>query len=172
MATACAAGTHAVGDSFTIIQRWPRRRHDHRRNRSRHRPSSVAGFNAMKALSTRNDDPEKASRPFDRDRDGFVMGEGSGILILEALEHARRKRRPHLRRGDRLRDDRRRLPHDFATAGRQRRGSLHAGWLSTMPQSVRCRPVDYINAHGTSTELNDLYETRAIKSVFQEHASR
>ena len=131
-------------------------------------PSCIAGFNSMKALSTRNDEPEKASRPFDRDRDGFVVGEGSGILILEALDHA-------LARG---------APIYAEMTGY---GMTGDGYHMTSPPpdgngAVRCmqaaledagldgNQIDYINAHGTSTELNDLYESRAIKTVFKEHA--
>jgi 3-oxoacyl-[acyl-carrier-protein] synthase II len=128
----------------------------------------VAGFNAMKALSTRNDAPEKASRPFERDRDGFIVGEGSGIVILEALENA-------LERG----------AHIYAEiAGFGMSGD---GYHMTSPAPdgdgmIRCMKaaiddagipygdVDYINAHGTSTPLNDLYETRAVKSVFKDKA--
>jgi 3-oxoacyl-[acyl-carrier-protein] synthase II len=131
-------------------------------------PSCIAGFNSMKALSTRNDEPEKASRPFDRDRDGFVVGEGGGILILEALDHA-------LSRGARI----------YAEITGY--GMSGDGYHMTAPPpdgngAVRCMfsaiedakldfdKIDYINAHGTSTELNDLYETRAIKTVFKAHA--
>jgi 3-oxoacyl-[acyl-carrier-protein] synthase II len=131
-------------------------------------PTCVAGFNAMKALSTRNDEPEKASRPFDRDRDGFVVGEGSGILILEALDHA-------LDRGAKV----------YAEVIGY--GMSGDGYHITSPPpngdgAARCMAaaiddagieydkIDYINAHGTSTPLNDLYETRAIKTVFKEHA--
>jgi 3-oxoacyl-[acyl-carrier-protein] synthase II len=130
--------------------------------------TAVAGFNAMKALSTRNDEPAKASRPFDRDRDGFVIGEGSGILIIEALDVA-------LERGAKI------------YAELVGYGLTGDGYHMTSPcpdgdGAVRCmkaalddaglayHTVDYINAHGTSTELNDLYESRAVKTVFKDHA--
>ena len=130
--------------------------------------TAIAGFNSMKALSKRNDDPEKASRPFDADRDGFVIGEGCGIMILETLEGA-------LARGATI----------YAEVGGY--GMSGDGYHMTSPApdgdgAVRCmqaaiedagityESVDYINAHGTSTPLNDLYETRAIKTVFKEHA--
>jgi 3-oxoacyl-[acyl-carrier-protein] synthase II len=130
--------------------------------------TAVAGFNAMKALSTRNDEPAKASRPFDRDRDGFIIGEGSGILIIEALDVA-------LERGARI------------YAELIGYGLTGDGYHMTSPcpdgdGAVRCMQtalddagvaydmVDYINAHGTSTELNDLYESRAVKTVFKDHA--
>jgi len=168
LATACAAGTHAVGNSFRLIQNGAADAMITGGTEAVISPSCIAGFNSMKALSTRNDEPEKASRPFDRDRDGFVVGEGGGILILEALEHA-------LARGARI----------YAEITGY--GMSGDGYHMTSPSpdgngAVRCmkaaiedgkldyNKIDYINAHGTSTELNDLYETRAIKTVFKEHA--
>lgn len=168
LATACAAGAHAIGNSLRIIQSGTADAMITGGTEAVISPSCIAGFNAMKALSTRNDDPEKASRPFDRDRDGFVVGEGSGILILESLEHA-------LERGASIYAE---------IAGFGMSGD---GYHLTSPPpdgsgAARCMTaaledakldydqIDYINAHGTSTELNDLYETRAIKSVFKEHA--
>jgi 3-oxoacyl-[acyl-carrier-protein] synthase II len=169
IATACAAGTHAVGDSFKIIQSGRADAMITGGTEAVITPTCIAGFNSMKALSTRNDDPEKASRPFERDRDGFVVGEGSGILILEALD-------PALARGAKIYAE---------VIGYGRTGD---GYHMTSPPpdgngAVRCMQdalndaaiaydqVDYINAHGTSTQLNDLYETRALKTVFNEHAS-
>jgi 3-oxoacyl-[acyl-carrier-protein] synthase II len=168
IATACAAGTHAVGDSFRLIQNRKADAMISGGVEAVVNPTCLAGFGAMKALSTRNDAPEKASRPFDRDRDGFVVGEGSGILILEALDHA-------LDRG----------AHIYAEIIGY--GMSGDGYHITAPPpdgegAARCMAaalndagitydkVDYINAHGTSTPLNDLYETRAIKTVFKEHA--
>ena len=168
LATACAAGTHAVGNSFKLIQNGAADAMITGGTEAVISPSCVAGFNSMKALSTRNDEPEKASRPFDRDRDGFVVGEGGGILILEALDHA-------LARDARI----------YAEVTGY--GMTGDGYHMTSPPpdgngAVRCMraaiedagfeadEIDYINAHGTSTELNDLYETRAIKSVFKDHA--
>ncbi len=168
LATACAAGTHAVGNSFKLIQNGAADAMITGGTEAVISPSCVAGFNSMKALSTRNDEPEKASRPFDRDRDGFVVGEGGGILILEALDHA-------LARNARI----------YAEVTGY--GMTGDGYHMTSPPpdgngAVRCMQaaiedagfeadeIDYINAHGTSTELNDLYETRAIKSVFKDHA--
>ena len=169
IATACAAGTHAVGDSFKIIQSGRADAMITGGTESVITPTCIAGFNAMKALSTRNDDPQKASRPFEKNRDGFVVGEGSGILILEALDLA-------LARGAKIYAE---------VIGYGRTGD---GYHMTSPPpdgngAVRCmqdalndaaipyEDVDYINAHGTSTQLNDLYETRAIKAVFNSHAS-
>ena len=168
LATACAAGTHAVGNSFKLIQNGVADAMITGGTEAVISPSCVAGFNSMKALSTRNDEPEKASRPFDRDRDGFVVGEGGGILILEALDHA-------LARDAKI----------YAEVTGY--GMTGDGYHMTSPPpdgngAVRCMQaaigdagfeadeIDYINAHGTSTELNDLYETRAIKSVFKDHA--
>jgi 3-oxoacyl-[acyl-carrier-protein] synthase II len=168
LATACAAGTHAVGNSFKIIQDGAADAMITGGTEAVISPSCIAGFNAMKALSTRNDEPTKASRPFDRDRNGFVVGEGGGILILESLDHA-------LARSARI----------YAEVTGY--GMTGDGYHMTSPPpdgngAVRCmqaalkdaqldpNQVDYINAHGTSTELNDLYETRAIKAVFKKHA--
>jgi 3-oxoacyl-[acyl-carrier-protein] synthase II len=168
IATACAAGAHAVGDSFKMIQNGMVDAMITGGTEAVVSQTAVAGFNAMKALSTRNDEPEKASRPFDRDRDGFVIGEGSGILILEALEHAQE-------RGATIQAE----MVGFGLTG--------DGYHITSPcpdgdGAVRCMQaalddagltpdqVDYINAHGTSTELNDLYESRAVKAVFKDHA--
>lgn len=167
-ATACAAGTHAVGNSYRLIQNGVADAMITGGTEAVISPSCIAGFNSMKALSTRNDEPEKASRPFDRDRNGFVVGEGGGILILEALDHA-------LARGARI----------YAEITGY--GMSGDGYHMTSPPpdgngAVRCmlaaiedaeldfNKIDYINAHGTSTELNDLYESRAIKTVFKEHA--
>jgi 3-oxoacyl-[acyl-carrier-protein] synthase II len=167
-ATACAAGAHAVGDSFKLIQDGKADAMITGGVEAVIAPTCVAGFGAMKALSTRNDEPEKASRPFDRDRDGFVVGEGCGILILESLDHA-------LDRGAKI------------YAEMSGYGMSGDGYHITSPPpdgegAARCmtaaiddagigyEQIDYINAHGTSTPLNDLYETRAIKAVFKEHA--
>jgi 3-oxoacyl-[acyl-carrier-protein] synthase II len=170
VATACAAGTHAVGDSFKAIQRGAADAMITGGVESVITPTCVAGFNAMKALSTRNDDPLRASRPFDRDRDGFVVGEGAGILVLEALDHA-------LDRG---------APIYAEVTGYGMSGD---GYHMTAPPpdgdgAVRCmraaladagigpEEVVYINAHGTSTPLNDACETAAIKTVFGDHSRR
>ncbi|RPJ12727.1 MAG: beta-ketoacyl-ACP synthase II, partial [Desulfobacteraceae bacterium] len=168
IATACAAGTHAVGDSYKLIQSGAADAMITGGVEAVITPTCIAGFNAMKALSTRNNDPERASRPFDRDRDGFVVGEGSGILILETLSGA-------LERG----------AHIYAEVCGY--GMTGDGYHMTSPPpngegAARCMKaalidagittgrVDYINAHGTSTQLNDLYETIAIKSVFGDKA--
>jgi len=168
IATACAAGTHAVGESFRAINNGDADAMITGGVEAVITSTCIAGFSAMKALSTRNNDPQKASRPFDRDRDGFVVGEGSGILLLETLTGA-------LERG----------AHIYAEVCGY--GMTGDGYHMTSPPpdgegAARCMKsalddagitsgrVDYINAHGTSTQLNDLYETRAIKSVFGDKA--
>jgi 3-oxoacyl-[acyl-carrier-protein] synthase II len=168
IATACAAGTHAVGDSFWAIQKGNADAMITGGVEAVVTKTCIAGFNAMKALSTRNDDPPAASRPFERDRDGFVVGEGGGILILEALDMA-------LERGAKI----------YAEVVGY--GMSGDGYHMTSPPpdgagAVQCMQaalddadvsydkVDYINAHGTSTPLNDLYESRAIKTLFKDKA--
>jgi len=168
IATACAAGTHAVGEAYKIINRGAADAMITGGVESVITPTCLAGFSALKALSTRNDEPQKASRPFDKDRDGFVVGEGSGILILESLDHA-------LERG----------AHIYAEICGF--GMSGDGFHMTAPApdgegAARCMQaalddgnipytaINYINAHGTSTDLNDVYETKAIKAVFKEKA--
>jgi 3-oxoacyl-[acyl-carrier-protein] synthase II len=170
IATACAAGAHAVGDSFKLIQEGRVDAMITGGTEAVISPTCIAGFNAMKALSTRNAEPEKASRPFERDRDGFVPGEGAGILILEELEHARRRGAKIYAEmaGYGLTGDGYHMtspPPDGSGAARCMQMALDDAGLTA-------EAVDYINAHGTSTELNDLYETRAIKTVFKEHARK
>jgi 3-oxoacyl-[acyl-carrier-protein] synthase II len=168
IATACASGTHAVGDAFKIIKRGGADAMITGGVESVITPTCIAGFNAMKALSVRNHEPEKASRPFDRERDGFIVGEGCGILILETLEGA-------LKRGAGI-------YAEILGYGMSGDGFHMAAPAPDGEGAARCmaaaiddagisyNAVDYINAHGTSTQLNDLYETQAIKSVFKEKA--
>src|SRR4051794_29956023 len=167
-ATACAAGAHAIGDSLKIIQRGDADVMICGGAESAITPMSVAGFAAMRALSTRNDDPVRASRPFERDRDGFVIGEGAGLMILEELESARR-------RGAKIYAE---LAGYGMTAD-----AFHitmpdetgSGAIRVMQKAVRDAgidpsEIDYINAHGTSTPYNDKFETMAIKRTFGDHA--
>lgn len=168
LATACAAGAHAVGDSYRIILRGEADAMITGGVESVVNPTCIAGFNSMKALSTRNDEPEKASRPFDRDRDGFVVGEGCGILIIEALDHA-------LERGADIYAEI--TGYGMSSDGYHMTapppdGSGAARCMSAALQDagIPADRIDYINAHGTSTPLNDLSETLAIKSVFKDHA--
>ena len=169
IATACAAGTHAIGDAFKIIKRGAADAMITGGVESVITPTCIAGFNAMKALSLRNDPPEKASRPFDRDRDGFVVGEGCGILILETLEAA-------LERGARIyaeicgygmTGD----GYHMAAPAPEGEGAARCMAAALADSEMPFDKIDYINAHGTSTQLNDVYETIAIKSVFKEKAS-
>ena len=168
LATACAAGAHAVGDSYKIILRGEADAMITGGVESVVNPTCIAGFNSMKALSTRNDEPEKASRPFDRDRDGFVVGEGSGILIIEALDHA-------LERGAKIYAEISGYGMSgdgFHMTAPPPDGSGAASCMSAAlkDSGIPFDKIDYINAHGTSTPLNDLSETLAIKSVFKDHA--
>ncbi len=168
VATACAAGTHGVGEAYEIVRTGRADAMITGGVESVITPTCVGGFGAMKALSTRNDDPEKASRPFDRDRDGFVVGEGAGILIIETLEGAL-ERGAHIYAeicGYGMSGDGFHMtspPPDAEGAARCMAAALDSAGISY-------DQVDYINAHGTSTPLNDLYETRAIKTVFKEKA--
>lgn len=168
LATACAAGTHAVGEAYKNIQRGFSDAVITGGMESVITPTCVAGFGAMKALSTRNDDPQKASRPFDKDRDGFVVGEGAGILVIEALEHA-------LERGARIYGEV--IGYGMSGDGYHMTspppdadGAVRCMEAAIADAGLSCDQIDYINAHGTSTPLNDLYETRAIKTVFKENA--
>jgi 3-oxoacyl-[acyl-carrier-protein] synthase II len=169
IATACASGTHAVGDAFKIIKRGAADAMIAGGVESVITPTCIAGFNAMKALSVRNDPPEKASRPFDRDRDGFVVGEGCGILILETLEAA-------LERGARIYAEicGYGMSGDgfhMAAPAPEGEGAARCMAAALADSKIPLDEIDYINAHGTSTQLNDVYETKAIKSVFKEKSS-
>ena len=166
--TACATGGNAIGDATRIIQRGEADAMLAGGSEATITPLSLAGFVSMKAMSTRNDAPERASRPFDADRDGFVMGEGSGVVLLENLEQARR-REAHIYGelvGYGMSGDAYHITQpdpDAHGASRSIRNALH---------DARMEPseIDYINAHGTSTPYNDRTETLAIKKVFGDHA--
>jgi 3-oxoacyl-[acyl-carrier-protein] synthase II len=168
--TACATGNHCIGSAARWIQLGQATAMLAGGSEATITPMGVSGFNALKALSTHNEEPTKASRPFDMERDGFVMGEGAGIIVLEELGHA-------LARGARI----------YAEYGGY--GSTGDAYHMTAPSpdgegAARCMrqairaaglgpaDIDYINAHGTSTKFNDSIETKAIKAVFGEHASR
>jgi 3-oxoacyl-[acyl-carrier-protein] synthase II len=168
--TACAAGTHAVGQAFHFIRSGLADIMATGGVESTVTPLAVSGFNAMRALSTRNDEPQKASRPFDRDRDGFVLGEGGAILILEEAERA-------LERGARIYAELIGFgmsgdAFHMAAPAPDGEGAVRCMRNALEDASVRPEAVDYINAHGTSTDLNDKYETQAIKTVFGEHARK
>ena len=166
--TACAAGTHAVGEAFRSIARGDGDVIITGGSESVICPLAVAGFNSMKALSKRNDEPEKASRPFDNDRDGFIIGEGGGILILEELEHAKARGAKIYAEmaGYGLSGD----GYHMAAPPEDGEGGARAIESALFDSGLAKDEIDYINAHGTSTPLNDLCETRAIKSVFGEQA--
>jgi 3-oxoacyl-[acyl-carrier-protein] synthase II len=168
LATACAAGTHAVGEAYEVIKRGDADAMISGGVESVISPCCIGGFNAMKALSTRNSEPEKASRPFDRDRDGFVPGEGCGIVILESLDNAL-ERGAHIYAeiiGYGMSSD----GYHVAAPAPDGEGAVRCMQAALADAGISYDKVNYINAHGTSTELNDLYETRAIKTVFKEHA--
>jgi 3-oxoacyl-[acyl-carrier-protein] synthase II len=167
-ATACSAGAHAIGDSFRIIERGDADVMICGGAESAITPMSVAGFAAMRALSTRNDEPARASRPFERDRDGFVIGEGAGLMILEELDFARR-------RGARIYAE---LVGYGMTADafhitmpdETGSGAVRVMQKALKDAGAQPEEIGYINAHGTSTPYNDKFETRAIKTTFGEHA--
>ena len=166
--TACAAGTHAVGEAFRHIAYGDCDAMITGGAESVICPLTVGGFAAMKALSTRNDDPEAASRPFDQDRDGFVIGEGSGMLVLEELEAARKRNARIYAEviGFGMSSD----ASHITAPPEDGEGAIRCMRMALRDARVNPEEVSYINAHGTSTSLNDRCETRAIKAVFGEHA--
>ncbi len=168
--TACTSGAHAVGDSFRLIQHGDAEVMIAGGSEAAITPLGVGGFCAMRALSTRNDEPERASRPFDRDRDGFVIGEGAGIVILEELEHARRRgARPYCELvGYAMSSD----AHHVSAPCEDGDGAIRAMRGVLADAGVGPEAVDYVNVHGTSTPRGDAVETIAAKAVFGEHARR
>lgn len=166
--TACAAGSHGIGEAFRLIQRGYVKAMICGGTEAAITPLSVAGFTNAKALSGRNDAPSEASRPFDRDRDGFVIGEGSGILILEELEHAKSREAKIYAEviGYGLTCD----AYHITAPAPEGRGATRAMELAMQDSGITPEEVDYINAHGTSTPANDVNETKAIKKAFGEHA--
>ena len=166
--TACAAGNHAIGDSYKLIQRGTAKAMICGGVEAVITPLAVGGFCAMRALSTRNEEPEKASRPFDKDRDGFVVAEGSGIMILEELEFAQERGAPILAEiaGYGLTGD----AYHMTAPSPDGDGAIRCMKMALDDAGLNPEAVDYINAHGTSTDLNDTAETLAIKAVFKEHS--
>ena len=168
VATACATGSHAIGDAFKIIQRGDADAMIAGGTEAVITPLGIGGFNAMKALSTRNDEPEKASRPFDMDRDGFIMGEGAGIMILESLETA-------LERGAGIYAEIAGYgmaadAYHITAPSPNGEGAARCMKMALKDAGVEPSVVNYINAHGTSTKAGDEIETYAIKTVFGEYA--
>ncbi len=170
VATACASASHAIGDSYRIVHRGEADLMITGGTEAAITPLGVGGFCAMKALSTRNDEPEKASRPFDKMRDGFIMAEGAGIIILEELEHAR-SRSAHIY-GELVGYGMSGDAYHITAPAPEGEGAARAMQLALKDANLRAEEVDYINAHGTSTQLNDKFETMAIKKVFGEHANK
>jgi len=166
--TACASATNAIGDAFHAIQRGDANVMATGGSEASITPTGIAGFCTMKAMSTRNDSPQTASRPFDVDRDGFVMGEGGGILILEELEHAK-KRGAHIYAevaGFGMSAD----AYHITSPAPGGEGGARAISAALRSAGIKPEQVDYYNAHGTSTPYNDKFETMAVKSVFGDHA--
>ncbi|ABR48904.1 Beta-ketoacyl synthase-like protein [Alkaliphilus metalliredigens QYMF] len=168
--TACASATNAIGEAFKIIQRGDADMMMTGGAEASITPLAMAGFCSMKAMSTRNEEPEKASRPFDKDRDGFVMGEGSGMLLLEDLDHA-------LKRGAKIYGEvvgygMSADAYHITSPAPGGEGAARAMQNALNDAKANPEEIDYINAHGTSTPYNDQFETMAIKTVFKEHASK
>jgi 3-oxoacyl-[acyl-carrier-protein] synthase II len=168
--SACATATHSIGDAYHIIKRGDADAMIAGGTESTVTPLGIGGFAAMKALSTRNDDPQGASRPFEKNRDGFVMGEGAGILILEEYESARQRGAKIYAEvvGYGLTGD----AYHLTAPAPGGEGAARCMKMALKNAGVNPEEVSYINAHGTSTPMNDLYETMAIKSVFGDYARK
>ncbi|MCX7613649.1 MAG: beta-ketoacyl-ACP synthase II [Caldimicrobium sp.] len=166
--TACAAGNHAIGEAFRLLREGLAKIMICGGTEALITPLTVAGFSVMKALSTKNDEPERASRPFDAKRDGFVIAEGCGILILEELEHAQKRGAKIYAEllGYGANSD----AYHMTAPSPEGEGAAKCMELALKSANIKPEEVDYINAHGTSTPLNDAAETQAIKKVFGGHA--
>ncbi len=166
--TACASATNAIGEAFRTIQNGDADIMVTGGSEASVTPLSIAGFCSMKAMSTNNDDPKKASRPFDVNRDGFVMGEGAGILLIEELDHA-------IKRGASIYGEvvgygANADAHHITTPAPDGEGAARTMSIALKDANINYDDIDYINAHGTSTLYNDKFETAAIKTVFKDHA--
>ena len=169
-ATACSASAHAVGDSARLIERGDAEVMICGGTEAAITPMGIGGFAAMKALSTRNDQPACASRPFDADRDGFVVGEGAGILVIESLDHAQKRNAPILAElvGYGMSGD----ANHITQPAEDGNGAYRVMQAAIRDAGVEAKQVGYVNAHGTSTPLGDAIETLALKRVFGEHAKK
>ncbi len=170
LVTACASGTHSIGEAYRILQRGEADVMIAGGAEAPVTSIAFAGFCAARAMSTRNDEPEKASRPFDLKRDGFVMGEGAGLLIMETAEHALQRKAPVYAEivGYGMSGD----AHHVTAPDPEGQGAYLCMQRALQDADLQPTEVDYINTHGTSTEYNDKIETLAIKRLFQEHAPR
>ncbi len=170
LTTACAAGTHAVGEAYRHIKYGFSDAIITGGTEAVIGPLGIAGFSSMKALSTRNDDPGQASRPFDKDRDGFIMSEGAGMLVLEEYEHARARGAKIIAEvcGYGLSSD----AYHIAAPPEDGEGGARAIKMALADGQLCPEDIDYVNAHGTSTPLNDRCETQALKTVFGDHAKK
>ena len=168
--TACSASAHALGESYEIIKRGDANAMIAGGSEAAITPMSLGGFAQLRALSTRNDEPSRASRPFDRDRDGFIIGEGAGVLILEELEHARKRGAPIYAEivGYGSTSD----AYHMTAPSEDGDGARRVMAMAIRKAGISPDQVDYVNAHGTSTPYNDKLETLAIKNCFGEHARK
>jgi 3-oxoacyl-[acyl-carrier-protein] synthase II len=169
-ATACSASAHAIGDAYKIIQRCAAEVMIAGGSEAAVTPMGIGGFAAMRALSTRNDEPERASRPFDAQRDGFVVGEGAGVLILESLEFAQRRGANILAEivGYGMSGD----AYHITQPAEQGDGGYRVSMAALKDAKLSPNDIDYVNAHGTSTPIGDAIETVALKHVFGERAKK
>jgi 3-oxoacyl-[acyl-carrier-protein] synthase II len=168
--TACSASAHAIGDAYEIIKRCDADAMIAGGSEAAICPMSVAGFGQLRALSTRNDDPPRACRPFDKNRDGFIIGEGAGVIVLEELEHAKRRGAPIYAEivGYGMSSD----AYHMTAPSEDGDGARRAMAMAIRKANIAPDDVDYINAHGTSTPYNDRIETHAIHNCFGDHAGK